>query len=306
MILMLMRYEHDGLIWIDLESPNRDEVNAVLAEFHIAPATGDDLLIPTTRPRTEFHDNFCFLVLHFPELRHSHKSREHEIDFLIGEKFLITTHYETVDPLHKFTQIFAASPALKSNLPHQHAAHLFFSMMKALYRSVDHELDFVRRNMATIEEHIFSGEEVAMVPAISHCARDLLNMRQTIEPHREVLRTLESQGPQFFGQDFASYFRSLENEYYRVHNHIMRQTESLHELRETNNAMLTTKQNETIKVLTIMAFTTFPLTLIATIFAMDAKYMPIVGMRNDFWIILAIMALVLVGMYGYFSYKKWL
>ena len=33
--------------------------------------------------------------------------------------------------------------------------------------------------------------------------RDLLNLRQTIEPHREVLHELEEGGPQFFGADFA-------------------------------------------------------------------------------------------------------
>jgi hypothetical protein len=57
----------------------------------------------------------------------------------------------------------------------------------------------------------------------------------------------------------------MSNEYYRVHNHVMRNTESLHELRETNNSLLTTKQNETMRVLTGMALLTFPLTLFVTI-----------------------------------------
>ena len=145
-----------------------------------------------------------------------------------------------------------------------------------------------------------------MVEAISRSARDLLNMRQIVEPHRDVLHTLETEGQAFFGADFAPYLRAMSNEYYRVHNHIMRQTESLHELRETNNSMLSTKQNETIKVLTIMAFVTFPLSLIVSIFGMDVENNLVHGTSSDFWILLGIMISATATMFAFFKHRKWL
>ena len=144
--------------------------------------------------------------------------------------------------------------------------------------------------------HTYSGYEDAV-------AR---NLRQRIEPHREVLRDFESSAAQFFGTDFSPYIRSISDEYYRVHNHIMRATESLHELRETNNSLLTTKQNETMKIFTILAFVTFPLSLIASIFSMDTIHNPIVGEPHDFWIVMGIMGIAAILMFWYFNYKKWL
>jgi len=193
----------------------------------------------------------------------------------------------------------------KSNLG-EHGGDLFFAMMKKMYRSIDHELEFIRHDIAVIEEHIFAGHEIRMVSAISRSARDLLNLRQVIEPHREILHEFETGGGRLFGEGFVPRLRALSDEYYRVHNHVMRQTESLHELRETNNALLTTKQNETMKTFTIMAFLTFPLSLIASIFSTDAQHEPIVGSPYDFWIIIGLMLGVAFLMYLYFKRKHWL
>lgn len=303
---MHTRHESGGLVWIDLESPNRIEVRQVAEEFGITEAVSEELLLPASKPRAEFYGNYAYVILHFPALKHSHTTREQEVDFIIGRRFLITTHYETIDPLHKFSKVFEVNAALEAAPLGDHAGFLFFYTVKKLYKAIEHELEFLRRELALIEEYIFSGREVEMVSAISRSSRALLNLRQTIEPHRDVLRTLEEGGPPFFGDAFSPYLRGLSNEYYRVHNHITRATDFLHELRETNNSLLTTKQNETMKVLTLIALFVLPLSFMAEVFAMDTKNMPIIGRQHDFWIVIGMMVILSAGMFIYFKHKKWL
>jgi magnesium transporter len=303
---MLSRYIHQNVTWIDLESPTQEEIRTLMDEFGIDTLIADELLFPSTKPRVELTEHFMYLVLHFPAVRHTHKMREQEIDIILGKNFIITTRYEMIDPLHKFSKVFEVNSLLdKSNLG-EHAGFVLYYMLKRLYRSVDHELDSVRQSLSSIEEHIFSGDEVAMVSAISESARALLNIRQTIEPHREVLREFETAAAHLFGPAYAPFARSASDEYYRVHNHVMRLTESVHELRETNNSLLSTKQNETMRVLTIMALFTFPLSLIATTFAIDAPSTPFIRDVNGFWIIVGLMIAVGLSMFAYFRYQKWL
>lgn len=302
---MQSRYEHGGFVWIDLESPTREEVARVAEEFSIDPLVAEELLIPSSKPRADFYPDYAYVVMHFPALHHSHKTLEQEVDFVVGRRFLITTRYDTVDPLHKFSKVFEVNAVLDESNAQEHAGYVFFSMLRKLYHSVEHEVEYVRHDLHVIEEHIFSGHEISMVSVISRAARDLLNLRQSIEPHREILRSLEEEGAVFFGPELLPYLRKISNEYYRVHNHIMRHTEFLHELRETNNSLLTTKQNETMKRFTILAFTTLPLTLIAALFSMDTRYEPIVGLPFDWWIIVGIMIVVVLTMYWYFKSREW-
>lgn len=303
---MQTRYENAGITWVDLESPTRDEVQRIASEFSIEPLIAEELLMPSVKPRAEMRRDHIYLVLHFPALRHSHTSKEQEIDFVIGKRFLITAHYDLVDPLHKFSKIFEVNSLLDKSTIGEHAGFLFYFMLKKLYKAVDHETEHVQREQQTIEEHVFSGHEVQMVEAISHNARDLLNLRQTIEPHRDILHSLEEGAANFFGHDFAKYLRDLSNEYFRVHNHIMRSTESLHELRETNNSLLTTKQNETMRVLTIMALLTFPLSLMVAIFDINVVDNPFNYVPHGFWLIVGSVVLAGVLMLMLFRHKKWL
>jgi magnesium transporter len=303
---MQSRYEQHGMLWIDLESPSREEVDAIASEFGIENFIAEELLFPSARPRTEFRERYVYLILHFPALRHSHKTREQEVDFIIGRDFLITAHYDVIDPLHKFSKIFEVNTVLEKSAVGDHGGYLFFFMLKQLYKAIEHEIEHVRHDLQIIEEHIFSDHQFEMVAAISRSSRDLLNLRQTIEPHRDVLHSLETDGAPFFGQEFVRYLHVLSNEYYRVHNHIMRNTESLHELRETNNSLLTTKQNETMKVFTILAFFTFPLSLMVEVFSTDAIHTPIIGGPFDFWIIVALLVTMASFMYLFFRNKHWL
>ena len=303
---MHARHEYGGVTWVDLESPGALEVRQVASEFGIAEHIAEELAMPSSRQRLEEYPGYTFVVMHFPALKHSHTKRAQEINFVVGPLFLVTARYDTVDSLQKFSKVFEVNSTLGNQPRHQHAGHLFFQTVRKLYASVEHELDSLRSQLALTEERIFSEREIEMVAELSKTARSLLNLRQTLEPHREILRMLEGSGLRLYGEDFFPYLRALSSEYYRVHNHIMRTTDFLHELRETNNSLLTTKQNETMKVFTIMAFTTFPLTLIAAIFTVPTDSTPIIHTQNGFWIILGMMLFTASCMFLYFRHKKWL
>jgi len=303
---MLHRYTHNNLTWIDLESPTHEEVLELMGEFDIEALVAEELLLPTHKPRVELHENFVYMILHFPALRHTHQNIEQEIDFIIGRNFIVTTRYDTIDPIHKFSKVFEVNSVLdKSNIG-EHAGFIFYYMLKKMYKSVEHEIGYIHDALEGIETNIFSGKEKDMVSSLSNTGRDLLNLRQSIEPHRDILKEYEAFGSTFFGIEFSPYLKALTNDYYRVHSHIVRQIESLKELRETNNSLLYAKQNEAMKVVAILAFVTFPLSLIASIFGMNTVYLPLAGNQNDFWIIMTIMAVLTFSFFLFFKYKKWL
>src|SRR6185503_13614142 len=118
---MQSRHEHAGLIWVDLESPTRDEIHAIMSEFDIQPLIGEELLLPSSKPRVEFYESYAYVILHFPALRHSHKHKEQEVDFVVGKKFLITTHYEAIDPIHNFNKVFEVNAAMNPGKVGEHA-----------------------------------------------------------------------------------------------------------------------------------------------------------------------------------------
>lgn len=304
---MLKRYTSNDTTWIDLFQPTPEEIRAVMEEFDIHPSVANDLITPTFKPMVELHKNFVYLILHFPAFRHTHSYEENqEVDFVIGKDFLITSRYDTIDPIHKFSKEFEVNSILDKKEKNDETEHVFFLLIKKLYKSINHELEYIQDALENVEERIFQGDEKKMVKELSFLGRDLLNAKQATNPHKETLESLKEVGSEMFGKDFYKQIDAILSEYKRIRHNIEINKESLNELRETNNSLLSTKENETIKTLTIMAFVTFPLSLIASIFGMNTENIPIIGVENDFWIVIGIMMALTTLFFIFFKYKKWL
>jgi len=306
---MIKEYKHKNVTWIDLENPTQEEVRNLSNKYEIDHLTANELLTPTLRPRVDYHSKYIYLILHFPNGHNDNKGfnkKIEEVDFIIGQDFIITTRYTTIDAILEFSKVFEVESILdKSNMT-KHAGYIFYYMIQNLYKNLNNRLDHVRDVLADVENKIFHGEERQMVKELSMLNRLLLNYRESTNLHQEILESFEVAGKKFFGADFEYHLRSVTGEYYKVRSSMDSAKEYLNELRDTNDSLLSTKQNEVMKILTITTFIFLPLSLLAGIFGMNAKYMPVVGQNNDFWILVLSMAIIATFLFLFFKIKKWL
>lgn len=305
---MLARYQHGSVTWVDLVSPTQEEVRALMEEFGLEPHVAEELLTPTMRSSVDVYGAYIYLVLHFPAFKHTHTvaSRPQEVDFIVGDEWLITTRYDTIDPLHRFAKIFEVNSVLDKSDFGKHASNVFFAMLMKIYQSLSDELDYIGDRLEEAEDAIFGGAEKEMVVELSNIGRDILNFKQALAPHTDVLESLAETRDTFFGNESEQNMERVSSDYFRLRNHLEGHNASLCELRETNNALLTTKQNEIMKLFTILAFVTFPLSLFTSIFGMNTQALPLVGHPYDFWIIIGIMVAATVMFFAFFKYKNWL
>ncbi len=306
---MLKKYSSKNITWIDIEKPTQVEVRDLMRKYKLHPLVAEELLLPTFKPKVDLHTNYIYLILHFPFFKRTKKGSEcinREVDFIIGKDFIITVRYESVRPLERFSKIFEVDSILNSGGEDtNHAGYLFFYQALKLYEALLNELDHIEDKQKEMENLIFHGEEKRMVKEISRVSHNLLDFKQATIHHGEVLESLELAGEQLFDKDFVYYLRSINDKYRKVSHIVKTNQENLKELRETNDSLLTTKQNESMKIFTILAFVTFPLSLIASLFGMNTIKTPIVGIENDFWWILAGMFTATILMFSFFKYKKW-
>ena len=304
---MITNYKYRNLIWVDISNPTTPEVKEVIEKYKINSLVGEDLLSPSLKPKIDFYNDYIYLILHFPAFRHTHNTETNqEVDFVIGKNFLITTHYDTIDPLHKFSKIFEVNSILDKSNFGDHAGFIFYYMIQKLYKALNHELDFISDKRKLIEERVFNGNEKKMVFELSKISRELLQFKQSLALHDEVLSSFEIASEKFFGKDYGYFTRSIIGSYERVNACVRSNIDTLNELRATNDSLLSTKQNEIMKNIAIISFIFFPLSLVASVFGMNTDNLPFVGNDNDFSIILLIMFSLSIVMFSYFKVRKWI
>ncbi len=107
-----------------------------------------------------------------------------------------------------------------------------------------------------------------------------------------------------FGESFKAYIAAMSALHYKAHGRAEVLLDTLAELRDTNSALLTTRQNEIMKNLTVVASIILPLSLVVSLFGMNTV-VPFSESPLGFWIVVGI--IFVLGCIGflYFKLKRW-
>ena len=306
---MIKTYTYNTLTWVDVESPTRDEIVELIKQYDLRPLVGEDLLSTGTRPKFEEHDDYVYLVLHIPVRTHidgEYIVSKKELDFILGKDFIITVKYDVIDPLVNFSKSFETNAILDNKSLGEHAGFVFYYIMKKLYTHMALDMENIRMALEVAEEAIFNESEKEMVVVLSSLSRELIDLREASRFHKEALAGVHTVAQSMFGDGFKGYIADIMKEHAKVNELAESNREFLNDLRETNNSLLSTKQNEIMKTLTIGAFITFPLSLLTSIFSINAADTPIISGPHGFEVILGIMIVLSGIMVLYFKHRKWL
>jgi magnesium transporter len=299
---MIVKYQKKYSAWLDVSMPQNSEIEALTREFSIPSSISYDLVHPTPKPKVTAVGDKLYAVIHIPVFKHSHSlGNEQEVDFVIGRKVLITVRYDTIDALYKYSKETEVREMLERE---EGGNHTFVEIMRQIYNCLFDELSYMEDKLKDIEKKIFSGMEKEMLLSISKIGRDLLNFRRIVEPHGEILSELKLLGSDILGRKFNVEVDELINDWTRLCKSAQNHSDFVDELRETNNSLLSTKQNEIMKMLTVLAFTLLPASIIASIFNMSTS-LPLVGQEYDFEIVMGMMLVASFAMFVFFKYKKW-
>ena len=76
-------------------------------------------------------------------------------------------------------------------------------------------------------------------------------------------------------------------------------------LEDTNESVISHRQNDVLRVLTVVSVILLPLTLVTGIFGMNVRF-PGWETSAGFWTILGVMLAIAGGLVGFFRFKRWL
>ncbi len=303
---MVRRFKLGTIDWIDIEAPSLDEVVRLGAEFKLPHALREDLLSPTLRPRVDVFPAQLYMVFHVPEThRSTGQAQDHEIDLVVGKSFVLCVHYRPMLVIQEYSRTVEASALTHSAKSTPTAALLVFNFLKFVFTRVEQQLDAIEDSAARIEGSIFRGNERQMVEPLSRAAREVLAHRRALGNQVEIFEKLEAASPPYAGIHFKQYMTQLGSIHYRLLNRALSISEQLSELRSTNDSLLSTRQNEIMKNLTVVTSIMLPLSLITSVFGMNSDNMPIIGNKNDFWIIIFILIAVAALTTLFFRHKRW-
>jgi len=294
----------NGLTWVHLDSPTKDEATALAGRFGWHPLDVEDVLSKRQRPKVDEYEEYRFVVLHFPVYDKAvQRLNAGELDVFLGPDYLVTLPKVELLPVTRLFQRCADDPQLRDSLFGKGSGYLLYHVLDDLFDYCFPILDKIGHKLDRIEDDIDEARFEEIVRDISRAKQEIISYRKIIKPQRPTLRLLERHVERFLPEDLELYFDDLVDASERIWDVLDNYKEVVEALETTNEAALSHRQNDVLRVLTVFSVLLLPLTLIASVFGMNVAF-PGHGTAAAFWVLVGVMVGVLAGLLAFFRLKR--
>ena len=290
--------------WINVDGIHQVEIIEKLgSHFGLHPLLLEDILNTEQRPKMEDFGDYIFVVLKM--LYYDGKGDEIEaeqVSLILGSNFVISFQEREGDIFDPVRERIRQG---KGRIRQAGADYLAYVLLDAIVDSCFLILETLGERIEDTEQQLATNPAPETVHLIRKLKKEMLILRKSVWPLREVVSGLERCESALIQESTDAYLRD-------VYDHTIQVIDTVESLRDMVSGMLdiylssiSNRMNEIMKVLTIFAALFIPLTFVAGIYGMNFRFMPELGWRWGYPMILIVMASIAAGMLTYFRRKKW-
>ncbi|MDH5780420.1 MAG: magnesium/cobalt transporter CorA [Candidatus Bathyarchaeota archaeon] len=291
--------------WINIDGLHQvDIVEKIGRHFNLHPLVLEDIVNTGQRPKMEDFVDHIFVVLKM--LYYDEKQKEagaEQVSFVLGSNYVISfqeTEGDVFDPIRERIRM------ARGRIRKMGADYLAYALIDAIVDNYFIILEHIGEKIEDIEDTLVMNPEPETLQAIHNLKREMIFLRKSVWPLREVISRLERWESPLIDKSTDIYLRD-------VYDHTIQVIDAIETFRDMLSGMLdiylssvSNRMNEVMKVLTIIATIFIPLTLIAGIYGMNFRYMPELEHPWGYPVVFLTMSIIGILMVIYFRRKKWL
>jgi len=293
--------QSDSRVWIDLEDPGRELLDELTKLLGLHPLITEDILESNQRAKVELTGEHVHIVM-FALHHDNDRIVNHEIDIVLGERFLLTVHDPSVKPRD--------APFMQRNS----GAHLDGGVDYTLWAVCDWLVDdyfpvfdTIGDEIDELEDAVMRSANRAIVERLFDLRKDLLTIRHVVNPIREIFAQLTNRDLVLVKEERIIYFRD-------IYDHLIRLNDELDSYRElvstTLDIYLSQVNNNLSEIMKRLTGVTVVLATIASIsglFGMSEAGLAFQFQEaTGFWIVTVTAIVIAMAVYFYFRRRNWI
>jgi magnesium transporter len=292
--------EPDTLIWIDLAHDDTVLLGTLAQQLGLHPLIVEDIHEQNQRAKVEVTGDVLHLVMF--ALDYDGELQPSEIDFVLGERFLLTAHDPGWDP-HAILHFHMGPDPYLAGGPD----YVLWALVDALVDGYFPVFDSIGDALDDLQDEVIGRPTRGLIERLFRLKRDLVQIRHAVNPQREIFNQLTNRELRLVRPERIVYFRD-------VYDHLIRLTDELDTYRDmvgtTLDAYLTTVNNdlsEVMKRLTAVTVVLAGVGALAGVFGMSEAGPALHGGELiGFWVVVALILALGAAATLYFRRTGWL
>ena len=288
---------HFEWYWVDFDCPTTEEELLLDTFFHFHPLAIEDCLLRLQRPKLDFYDDFHFFVIH----RVNEELAAEEVNIFVSNKFIVTFHKNTAPEIDRVQNMLEKQPKNWERgtvyLTYQVIDKIVDNYFPLVYKIEDH--------LNALEDELNYQSNLNAMKIVFEFRSDLLDLRRTILPMRDLLYRILNSYRFSLNKSERAYFGDIYDHLLKLTEMVESNRELTADMRDSYMAMSSSRMNGIMMTLTIVSTIFIPLTFIAGVYGMNFDNMPELHGKYSYFIVLAIMILIVIFMLAVFKWKGW-
>jgi magnesium transporter len=259
------------------------------------------------RPHFDQGTGYDFMVLLFPVYhRENQEIIPGEVDFFVGENFLITVHYGEINTLKNLFDKVRTEAAARNCFMGQGSGYLLYKILEELFKRSYPILDHMSKDVNEIQTQIFHRGDIDLLSKISLMKRNVIEFRKMMKTHHYILEKLPKLKESYlhFPQSRV-YYKDLLQYSSNIWDILEALKETADNLSDTSQSLATHRLNQLTRAISVFSAILLPATLVAFVFGISVESLPFKTHPYGFWIIIGLMFLSSLTTVFVFIKKKW-
>lgn len=280
--------------WIKADKPSEANLEW-LNNIKLDDETLVDALDPYEVPRLERDETWTYYIARLPDTNDELGGFTTPIMFAISDRYLVTICRDQLDSLW--------GPFMdKNRIPTTQRGKLFLAMIGAIVEQYERQLAVINRRMRAVMLDVSNihADDVAIFTENERKVNDYLDA--LIPMNSSLEKLLSSNALKLFDND-ADMVEGLSIDLEQLIARCKSQLRTITNLRDSYRAMMDSRLNATMRLLTIITVVMTIPTVVAGIFGMNVS-LPGSGSGADFWWIIGLTALAVLIVTIYLLRKK--
>jgi len=294
------------VVWVNVRGVHdTSALEALSSGFGVHALVIEDVANTVQRPKLEDYGETLYAV--FRLLRSGEMGRSNaseQVSLILGINFVLSFE-EGVSP-SVFESVRERLRTGHGKLRQEGADFLFYSLMDALVDSYFSVLERVSDRIEILDDDLMQSRQSDLSPSLHRLKRDMIWLRKSIWPVRELLTSLERGGSTLVRPQTRIYLRDVYDHTVELIDTVETYRDILSSMLEIHLSMITNRLNEVMKVLTVIATIFIPLTFITGIYGMNFRRMPELDWVWGYPLVLGAMTLTGGALFWYFRRRRWI
>jgi magnesium transporter len=295
-------------VWLGLHDPDPELMAEVGRTFGLHELTVAHAVSEGHRPAVERHGDVTVLVMRTARyVEHAELTPTSEVvdtgdvSVYLGDRFVITVRHGSAGALADVRSTLEQRPALLGAGPWAVAWAVCARMVEQYLEVAGH----LETDMEHLEETVFS-HRAPDVQQIYQLKRELVEFKRAVMPLQPRLQSLLQEDRGTVPAPLLRYFEDVVGRLARAVERVAAFDELLNSVLQARLAQVAIDQNNDMRKIAAWAAIAGVQTVIAGIYGMNFTYMPELGWKYGFYLILAVMAAAGLTVHRLFRRSGWL